>query len=530
MESNITEILSRISLVDLVSDYITLKQRGSEFIALCPFHQEKTPSFTVSPTKNLFYCFGCGKGGNAINFLMESENIDFKEALNILAKKAGIDLSTNEFKPLDKYYKIMKYASDFYHNILLKGRAKNIESYLKRRGIDNEMIVKFKLGAGTEKLIPYLRKENIEFDMLKKTGLLVQQGNSFVERFQERLIFSIFDVHGKVVAFGGRTLGNKNPKYINSPQTEIYNKSQILYGLNFSKKEIRKKRKVILVEGYLDLIALHQFGFSNSVASLGTSFTTSHGKLLKRFTDEVIIIYDYDTAGLTATERAIKILLKEDLDVFICSIPGSKDPDEFLRKNSDSKNKLLSHTISWLDFILQIHKSNTPSEKNNLVSIISDIITSIKNPVLQHEWRKKAAYRTSLNPQYFTEGYTYPVRKTSKMQLTVLSFKNIWHLITSISERDDAAGDEAKSCLEQQISSEDNTLYAENSSLQNEITRLKFCSEEEAKKSLGKYLKRYEDLFAKQKSEAILEKIRRAQNNGKSTRKLEIELEKILRN
>ncbi|MGC9365538.1 MAG: DNA primase [bacterium] len=544
MDQNlIEEILNRLSLVEIASEYLKLTPSGSEFKALCPFHQEKTPSFTISPTKNLYYCFGCGAGGNLINFIMEMEKLDFNQALEFLAKKAGIEITGRKYQTWDKLYKIMDQTADYYHRLLVKGYAPQYSQYLEKRGIDQQMIKTFKLGAAIKKVVPKFKEKKTDLADLEQAGLIIKKPRQTVERFYDRLIFPIFDVKGRIIALGGRSLKENTTKYVNSPQTPIYSKNRTLYGLNIAKKHLDKTRKVYLVEGYLDLITMHQYGYPNTVASLGTSLTSNQATLLSRFTDQVIIGYDNDAAGIRATQRAISILLKLGMEILILNLGEYKDPDDFLRNNSSPEN-LSQHSVSWIDFMFNLNPLNTPGAKKKFAHQIKDLLSEIDDSVLKIEWSKKIAYRLGLNPSYF---YT-PANVTNHKNLSKpiigsvkISKNTVLILIKALSTRDDHIGAKAVKFMKSlNLTSPDNEFEPDSSLLaassqslnkfiQAEISRLEFCDTELAEKSLQKYIKKYHDIIKKEKCDQILDQIRQAQLQGKDTRKLEIKLDKILR-
>ncbi|MDN5330967.1 MAG: primase [Tepidanaerobacteraceae bacterium] len=368
-EEIIREVRDKADIVEIVSDYVSLKKRGENYVGLCPFHSEKTPSFTISPKKQLFYCFGCGVGGNVFTFLMKKENWTFPEALRWLAERVGVRLPEEEtlgkvseaFKLRREIFEINKMASEYYHYTLLKApEAERARRYLASRGILAETAEKFNLGYALpdwDGLIKFMRSKGIGEDALLKAGLVIPKssGRGFYDRFRDRIIFPIKDVTGSVVGFGGRTLGKGEPKYLNSPETPVFNKREHLYGLPMINRE---ESRIILVEGYMDCISLHQHGFTQAVASLGTSLTEQQAKALKRYTDEVFIAYDSDTAGQAATLRGIGILVKEGLRVKVITLPEGKDPDEFIKaRGKEAFEELVTSAQNFIDYRLNLAKN-----------------------------------------------------------------------------------------------------------------------------------------------------------------------------
>lgn len=337
----VEEIRSRNEIVDVISAYVRLQKRGSTHFGLCPFHNEKTGSFSVSQGKQMYYCFGCGAGGNVFTFLMQYENFTFPEAMEMLAERAGVDLPKAEATPEAKreadrrqqLLEINKLAAKYYYMMLKGEHGKRARDYFHQRELSDETIRKFGLGYSdqySDDLYQYLRKQGYEDGILKDTGLItIDESRGGRDKFWNRAMFPIMDVHNKVVGFGGRVMGEGEPKYLNSPETRIFDKSRNLYGLNFAR--ISKHPQILLCEGYMDVIALHQAGFHNAVASLGTAFTIGHAGLLKRYTNEVYLTFDSDGAGVKAALRAVPILKEAGLSAKIINMKPYKDPDEFIK-------------------------------------------------------------------------------------------------------------------------------------------------------------------------------------------------------
>ncbi len=379
-EEKVQEILERVSIEQIVSRYVSLKQQGKSLVALCPFHSEDTPSFNVNPTKGLFYCFGCGTGGNVFSFIMKAENYTFVEAAEFLASQAGILLSDNKLiKKVDKekntLIEINSLAQKFFNYMLTdNSKGKKALEYLNKRGLSNETIAEFGLGYSLDEwdaLSKFMTKRKISAVDLEKVGLITpRQGKSsgYYDRFRGRIIFPIYNLNGLVIGFGGRTIDDsiKGPKYLNSPETTIFQKSKLLYGMNLARDEIRRKDLVILVEGYMDVIATHQNGVKNTVASLGTAFTAEQAKILKRYTDNVVIAYDADEAGQEASLRGLSVLNENGCKVKILTLPDKCDPDDYIRKYGSKEfiDCVKNKSIPLIEYKLKI-----ASQKNNLETI-----------------------------------------------------------------------------------------------------------------------------------------------------------------
>jgi len=385
------EIRNHCDIVDIISEYIPLKPAGKGFKTLCPFHEEKTPSFMVSPEKQLFHCFGCGEGGNVFNFVMKFEKVEFFEAVKMLAKKAGITIPTDEkkenllYRQKERLYKLNSLAANYYRECLFRTlRGKKIINYLKKRGINDKTIEEYRLGyapAGWDVLTNFLKKKSYSYVELIKAGLTKRSKTEgkFLDYFRDRIIFPIFNVQGKILGFGGRVLDDSLPKYINSPETLIYNKGSNLYSLNFAKEDIRKKDSIIIVEGYTDVLITQQYGFNNGVASLGTALTTKQVELIKRFTDNVLIAYDADSAGNMATLRSLDLLIKAGLEVKVIVLPQNYDPADFLiKRGSKAFQSLIDSSLSLMDYklkLLYVKYSITTIEGK--VKIIKEILPTL---------------------------------------------------------------------------------------------------------------------------------------------------------
>ena len=339
-EEVVEEVRTRNDIVDVISGYVKLQKKGSNYFGLCPFHNEKSPSFSVSPQKQMYYCFGCGAGGNVITFVMEYENYTFPEALKVLADRAGVKLPEVEYSREERaradkrsiLLEINKLAANYFNFQLRQPQGKIGYDYFKNRELTDDTIRRFGLGFANKTssdLYQYLRSKGYGDDILKDTGLVSMEERGTHDKFWNRVIFPILDVNNRVIGFGGRVMGDGTPKYLNSPETMVFDKSRNLYGLNYARTS--RERYMLACEGYMDVIAMHQAGFTNAVASLGTAFTTQHAALLKRYTDTVVLTYDSDGAGIKAALRAIPILKEVGISTKVLNLKPYKDPDEFIK-------------------------------------------------------------------------------------------------------------------------------------------------------------------------------------------------------
>lgn len=411
-ENTLEDILSRTDIIELISGYIPLKRSGRNFKANCPFHHEKTPSFMVSQDRQIYHCFGCGESGNAFKFLMRHERMDFPEAVEMLAKKAGVDLPKNsqagqQAQSLSaQLYKINEFAVAYYAHNLHSSAGASAKNYLLKRGIKEETIGEFKLGFALDKwdaLINQLREKGISIGLLEKAGLaLAKDAGGYYDRFRNRIIFPIVDIKSKPAGFGARVLDNSLPKYVNSPETPIYTKGKNLYGLNSAKDAIRQLDYAVIVEGYLDCIMPFQEGLQNIVASQGTALTEDQVRLLKRYTHNVVLVYDGDAAGQLATLRSLDIFVDEGLNVKVVPLPEGFDPDTFIRKNGISNFKEeINRALSLFDYKLKVLKSRyNIKEAEGKAKISSEMLTTINrftNSVLKSEYLKKLAEHLSVD-------------------------------------------------------------------------------------------------------------------------------------
>ena len=360
----IEEVRMKNDIVDVVSQYVKLNRRGNTYFGLCPFHNEKTPSFSVTPSKQMYYCFGCGAGGNVYNFVMEYENYTFGEALQHLADRAGVQLPKIEYSREAKekaekratLLEINKLAASYFYYQLRRENGSQAYAYLINRGVSEDTIKKFGLGYSdkySDDLYKFLKSKNYSDDLLRESGLFnVDERHGMYDKFWNRVIFPIMDVNNRVIGFGGRVMGDGKPKYLNSPETKIFDKSRNLYGLNIARTT--RKNYLILCEGYMDVISMHQAGFTNAVASLGTALTSGHASLLKRYTQEVLLLYDSDDAGVRAALRAIPILREAGITSRVVSLKPHKDPDEFIKAlGGEEFEKRLERAME--SFMFRIH-------------------------------------------------------------------------------------------------------------------------------------------------------------------------------
>ncbi len=396
-EEIVEEIRSKNDIVDVISQYVVLRRSGRNFFGLCPFHKEKSPSFSVSPDKQIFHCFGCGVGGNVLHFISKIENVSFREAIELLAEKVGVELPTlendadNKILALKKkVYEINQIAAEFYHqNLYNTAKAKLAQEYVKKRKLDNKTLKNFLIGyAGNYNELYQLLKQKgySEEEILASSLVSKMSDGKMVDRFRKRLMFPIQDVRNRVIAFGGRVLDDSKPKYINSPENIVYSKGRHLFGLNVAKKIETKMQKIIIVEGYMDAISLHQRGIHNAVASLGTALTEAQGHLLRNNSEQVIIGYDADGAGQAATMRGLEILQNMGCDIRILQIEGAKDPDEFVVKYGPERFvKQVDKSISLVEYKVKVLRSSLDIEQTNdkikFLKEIAKVLARIDNEI-----------------------------------------------------------------------------------------------------------------------------------------------------
>jgi DNA primase len=406
----IDDLKRQADIVRVVQDYVTLKKKGANWMACCPFHKEKTPSFSVSPAKEIFYCFGCHKGGNVFHFVMEMERVAFPDAIRLVAEKSGVPLprlvDDSRFEArrqeMDEVIELNKWALEWWEQQLELGGSESQvgRDYLALRGITDETRKTFRMGYAPdswEALSSHLRQKGASQLQIERSGLVVkkEEGGSY-DRFRGRLIVPVMDVQGRPIAFGGRTLRNEDAKYINSPETAAYVKGRNLFGLNLTRDEIRRQGYAILVEGFLDLIIPYQFGIRNAVASLGTALTPEQVKLLARFARKVVVNYDGDRAGVQAAKKAIETLLAEDLEVKVLVLPDNADPDEFIRRSGANeyqrrRGEAQSHIQFVIDQAVRDRKLTNPAEKEAAIDEVLPFIRAVRSKVQRREYFDMAA-------------------------------------------------------------------------------------------------------------------------------------------
>ncbi len=422
-QDTVNKILDAAQIVDVVGDFVTLKRRGANYIACCPFHNEKTPSFSVSASKGIYKCFGCGKSGTAVGFVMEHENMSYSEALKYLAKKYHIEVvekeeSAEEIAQRQRHESLMlvsEFAGKFFQESLQTPEGQNIAyQYFRSRGLEDETIRKYGLGwapLSRQALTDAARTAGYKEEFLVETGLAVKYDNGpLKDRFFDRVMFPIHSVSGRIIAFGGRTLKTDKSvaKYVNSPETEIYVKSKSLYGIYFAKNEISRQDKCILVEGYLDVLSMHQLGVRNVVASSGTSLTVEQIRLIRKFTNNITIIYDGDGAGIKAALRGIGLVLKEGMNVKVVLLPDGQDPDDFARRHTldEVKEHIAQNEQDFMNFktdLLLEEAGSDPIARANLINDIADTIALIPDAVVRAVYIKTSAGKFEMDERILVD-------------------------------------------------------------------------------------------------------------------------------
>lgn len=401
----IDDVRQSNDIVDVISQYVRLKRSGRNYFGLCPFHNEKSPSFSVSPEKQIFHCFGCGVGGNVFTFLTKIEGINFVEAVQLLAERANIQLPTLE-NNVDsakealktKVYKVNEFTAKYYHENLYRPESKMAQEYIKKRKLSNETLKSFQIGFSGkfDELYKELKKQGFEDREILESGLVNKnERGQYIDRYRNRLMFPICDVRGRVIAFGGRVLDDSKPKYINSPENVVYSKGRHLYGLNVAKKYDIKKR-LLIVEGYMDVVSLHQRDIHNVVASLGTALTQQQGYLLRNNTEQIILSYDSDEAGQTAKVRAMEILQNMGCDIRVLQMEGAKDPDEYVIKYGNARfQNLVDKAISVIEFKVKILRQSlnldSTNDKIKFLNEIAKLIAKIDNSMEREVYIEKIA-------------------------------------------------------------------------------------------------------------------------------------------
>lgn len=404
-EQVLEEIQNKADIVEIVGGYIPLRRAGRNYKANCPFHKEKTPSFMVSPSKQIFHCFGCGAGGNVFGFVMKMENMDFPEAVSTLAEKTGVELprfTRSQFETSGyalQIYKLNELAASFYSSMLCGTDAgRRAGSYLKERGVSDDTVAKAKLGFAPDDwsgLINFAKSKGVGVELLERAGLVMpREGGGHYDRFRNKIMFPIFDIKNRVVAFGARVLDNSTPKYINSPETEVYIKSRHLYGFNFSLQAVKEKDFCIIVEGYLDFLIPYQNGIANIAASLGTSLTELQARLIKRYTKNVVILYDGDSAGEAASLRGLDTFLLEGMQVKVAALPKGFDPDSFVRSKGTAEfDSLIAGAADLFDYKLGVlasrYDAKKSSDKAKICAEMLPTIAKVTDAVLKSEYIKR---------------------------------------------------------------------------------------------------------------------------------------------
>jgi len=429
LEEKVSEIRDRANILEVISDYVSLKKAGKNYRGLCPFHSEKTPSFMVNEAKQMFHCFGCGEGGDVFAFLMKVEHYSFPQAIEQLAKRYGISLPSREMtlgqkKEMAKrnlLFQINQIASEYYHHLLTQGRdGEEARRYLVQRGIGREMIEDHRLGYSLDRwdgLVQHLRDKKVSLELAWELGLILpKRSEGWYDVFRGRIIFPIFDLHRRVVGFGGRIIQAGEPKYLNSPESAIYHKGETLYGLQVAKGYLSERECAIICEGYFDLLTLHRYGFKNSVATLGTALTTQHIRLLKRYTKNLITVFDSDQAGVQATLRTLPLFLEEDVFGKMVLLPKGEDPDTFLRKGGvEDFEKRVQEAIPLIDFVFdQWMRRYDPKSIEGKVKMAQEgvqLIAKVGDPIRRDFYLKSLAERLEVK-----ESILYDLLRSSPKQ------------------------------------------------------------------------------------------------------------------
>ncbi|PIZ19262.1 MAG: DNA primase [Deltaproteobacteria bacterium CG_4_10_14_0_8_um_filter_43_12] len=427
-DDKLEEIKDRVSIVEVISDYVSLKKAGKNYKGLCPFHSEKTPSFMVNEEKQIFHCFGCNTGGNVFNFLMKMDRLSFPEAARGLARRYGIDLPKIKISEADKeenlkrewLFELNELAASYYHNLLINEKeGKEAREYLRQRGIGNDVIIDHRVGYAQNSwdgLLKFLLKKRVPLSRVSEVGLIIpKKAQGFYDRFRGRMIFPIININGKVIGFGGRVLDNTLPKYLNSPESSIYNKSNSLYGLKVAKDFIRSEDKVIVVEGYFDLLSLNQYGIKNVAATLGTSLTTGHIRILRRYTNNIITVFDADEAGEKAAARSLDILLKHGASPKIAVLPSGFDPDSFVKKvGEEGFKEIIAGSMPLIEFaineVIKRHDASSVEGKVKIIEDVTPILAKIENKIERDIYIQRVSNRLGIKEDTIVS----QLRKTKK--------------------------------------------------------------------------------------------------------------------
>lgn len=432
-EEKVSEIRDRSSIQEVVSDYVTLKKTGKNYKGLCPFHSEKTPSFMVNEEKQIFHCFGCGEGGDVFTFLMKAGQFSFPQAVEELAKRYGVQLPSRELSATqnkemakrEALFHINQIASEYFHDLLTKRReGEEGRKYLSQRGISQEVIVEHRLGTSTDRwdgLVQYLQEKKVSLELAWELGLIFpKKREGWYDAFRGRILFPIFDLHQRIVGFGGRVIREGQPKYLNSPESSIYHKGEVLYGLQVAKRYATEKDCVIIVEGYFDLLTLHQYGLNHSVATLGTALTTQHIRTLKRYTKNLITLFDADQAGVQATLRSLPLFLEEEVAGKTIVLPKGEDPDGFLRKgNLEDFGKRAERAVPLIDFFFErLMKTTDVKSIDGKVSVAKEgvaLLGKIPDKIRRDFYTKALAERLDVKESFLYEMLRFPPKEPSKV-------------------------------------------------------------------------------------------------------------------
>jgi len=432
-EEKVSEIRDRSSIQEVVSDYVTLKKTGKNYKGLCPFHSEKTPSFMVNEEKQIFHCFGCGEGGDVFTFLMKAGQFSFPQAVEELAKRYGVQLPSRELSATqnkemakrEALFHINQIASEYFHDLLTKRReGEEGRKYLSQRGISQEVIVEHRLGTSTDRwdgLVQYLQEKKVSPELAWELGLIFpKKREGWYDAFRGRILFPIFDLHQRIVGFGGRVIREGQPKYLNSPESSIYHKGEVLYGLQVAKRYATEKDCVIIVEGYFDLLTLHQYGLNHSVATLGTALTTQHIRTLKRYTKNLITLFDADQAGVQATLRSLPLFLEEEVTGKTIVLPKGEDPDGFLRKgNLEDFWKRAERAVPLIDFFFErLMKTTDVKSIDGKVSVAKEgvaLLGKIPDKIRRDFYTKALAERLDVKESFLYEMLRSSPKEPSKV-------------------------------------------------------------------------------------------------------------------
>ncbi|MBI4745699.1 MAG: DNA primase [Deltaproteobacteria bacterium] len=412
-EELIDEIKERVNITDVVSEYVSLKKVGANHNGLCPFHSEKTPSFTVNEGKQIFYCFGCGAGGNVITFLMKASGMAFPDAVTELAKRAGVTIpeASGRFAPQkndrqEALYKINESAASFYHSIL--SESEKAKSYLKKRGLAEGTINDYMVGYGGDgwdSLYGLLSKKGLSLTLAEELGLIIpKKSGGYYDRFRGRIIFPISDIHGRIIGFGGRSIDGSEPKYLNSPESALFKKSDSLYGITVARRWIKESDEALIVEGYMDLLSLHEAGIKNSVATLGTALTAGHLRLIKRLSRNIVTVFDADQAGVKATLRSIDLFITEGMSATVLTMPEGHDPDTFVReKGEEGFKKAIKSAMPIMEFFInEALKGKNAIEIKEKLKVIEEVfpyIERLPSRIEQEHYIKIVSERTGVKEE-----------------------------------------------------------------------------------------------------------------------------------